>query len=75
MKVYFVFNGDKFRVKPIPTLPTVINKDLICIPAGELKFKTKNDLDHLRSKAENQTQWRILTANMREAAEASKSEH
>ena len=34
---------------------TVTNKDLCRIPAGELKLKTKNDLDHLGSIAEEET--------------------
>ena len=40
-----------------------------------LKLKTKNDFDYLRSLAENKTQWRKQSVNIREAAEASKSEH
>ena len=74
MEAFFVPNGDKFRGGPIATLPTVIKKDSIRLPAGELKFKTKNDLDHLR--AEDRTQsWGKISANIGEAAEASKSEH
>ena len=41
----------------------------------ESKFKTKNDLDYLRSIATDKTQKMRLSANIREAAEASKSEH
>ena len=52
-----------------------INKDHISIPAGELKFITKNNLDHLRSTAEDRTQLRRLSATIQEAAEASKSGH
>ena len=59
----------------ISTLPTVINKDLCPIPAGELKIKTKNDFDYLRSKAEDRTQRKRLSANIQEAAKAFKSEH
>ena len=60
---------------PLITQPTDINKDLICIPPGQLKFKIKNDLDHLGLIAEDRTQRRRLSANIRESAEASKSEH
>ena len=53
---------------------TIMNKDLCRIPADGLKLKTKNDQEHLRSKAEDRTQWRKQSGNIREAAEASKSE-
>ena len=56
MEAFFVLKGDKFQGRLITTLPTVINKDFIHIPAGEVTSKTKNDLDHLRSKVENKTQ-------------------
>ena len=75
-EAFFVLKGDKFRGRPVTALPTVDNKDLIRIPARELKFKTRNDLDHLRSIAKDRTKWsRRLSANIREAAEASKSKH
>ncbi|KAK3762222.1 hypothetical protein RRG08_057460 [Elysia crispata] len=55
----FVFcRDDKFRERPITTLQPVIDT-------------TKNDLDHLGSRAEAGAQWRRLTANIREAAETS----
>ena len=73
MEVFFVPKGDKFRERSLKT--TVNVKDLIHIPAGELKLKTNYDLDHLRSIAEDRTQWRRLSANILEAAEASKLEH
>ena len=77
METFFVPKDDNFRGRPITTLPSTNNhhKDLIRIDIGELKFKTKNDLYHLRSIADDRTQWRRLSANIREAAEASKSEH
>ena len=53
VEAFFVPTGDTFRGRPITTLPTVINKDHIRKPKGELKFKTKNDLDRLRSVAED----------------------
>ena len=56
MEEYFVLKGDTFRVRPITRLPTAVTKDICRIPAGDLKLKTKNDLDHLRSVAEEKTQ-------------------
>ena len=47
-----------------PQLPTFTKKDLRCVPAGELKIRTKNDLDYLSSIAEDRTQWRRLSANI-----------
>ena len=53
VEVYFTPRGDKFRGRLITTLPAAINKDLCRTPARELKLKTMNDLDHLRSIAED----------------------
>ena len=64
MEAFFVFTGEIFRGWSITKLPAVTNKDLIHISAGELKFKTKHDLDRLRSIAEVRTQWRRLSANI-----------
>ena len=69
----FVSKDDKFRGRPITALPTVTNRELCRIPVGELKLKTKNDLDHLRSIAEDRTQCRRQFANNQKAAEASES--
>ena len=55
MEAYFAPKGDKFRGKSITTLPTVINKDLCRILEGSLKLKAINDLNHLRSIAEDRT--------------------
>ena len=43
LEAYFIPKGDKFRRRPIKTLPTSIKKDLCFQPAGELKLKTKID--------------------------------
>ena len=48
----------KFEEGPEQKMPKVVNKDLILIPAGKLEFKTKNDLDRVRSRADHRTQWR-----------------
>ncbi|GFS02849.1 hypothetical protein ElyMa_001133800 [Elysia marginata] len=74
MEAYFVRKGGKFLGRPITTLPNVLNKDLSCLPTGELRLKTNEDLDHLRSIAQDRQQWKGLTAKIREAAEASRSE-
>ena len=55
MKAYLVPKRNKFRGKQITTLPTVDNRDLCRLQAGELKLKTKNNLDHYRSIAEERS--------------------
>ena len=77
MEAYFVPKADKFLGRSMTTLPTVINKDLGRLPASDLKIKTKKELDHLRSitLTEDRTPQSRLSANIREAAKASKSEH
>ena len=56
---YFVLKVKKKSEEgPEQKMPKVVNKDLILIPAGKLEFKTKNDLDHVRSRAGHRTQWR-----------------
>ncbi|GFR75917.1 hypothetical protein ElyMa_005787300 [Elysia marginata] len=76
MEAYFVRKGGKFLGRPITTLPNVLNnnKDLSRLPTGELRLKTNEDLDHLRSIAQVRQQWKGLTKKTREAAEASRSE-
>ncbi|GFS00368.1 hypothetical protein ElyMa_002812800 [Elysia marginata] len=49
MEAYFVRKDGKFLGRPIRTLPNVLNKDLSRLPTGELRLKTNEDLDHLRS--------------------------
>ena len=73
----FFPKGDKFRGRPPTTLPTVTSSTQTSFAYQRtiLNPKTKNDLDHLRSVAEDRTQWRRLSANSREAAEASNSVH
>ena len=56
IEAFFVPKGDNFRGRPIIMLLTVINKDPIRVRDGELKFKTKNDLDHLGTIAKDTTQ-------------------
>ena len=47
METFFVPKVDKFLGRPITAMLPVMSKDLSRIPTGELKLKTKNDLDHL----------------------------
>ena len=65
--------GDKFRGKLIATLPTIINKDLCRISAYSKPRTTSTII--LRSKTEDRSQWRRLSGNIQEAAEAAKSKH
>ena len=41
MKAFFVPKGDKFRGRLTTTLPTVINKDLIGIPARPFEINSR----------------------------------
>ncbi|GFR68688.1 hypothetical protein ElyMa_003738900 [Elysia marginata] len=75
LEAYFVRKGGKFLGRSITTLPNVLNKDLSRLPTGELRLKTNDDLDHLRSIAQDRQQWKGLTTKIREAAEASRSEN
>ena len=74
MEAYYTTSGDKFRGRPVTTLPTILNKDLSRLPTP-LKLKTKSDLKHLRFMAQDRKRWQNLTRRIREAAEASSSEH
>ncbi|GFR94721.1 hypothetical protein ElyMa_002674600 [Elysia marginata] len=55
MEAYFVRKGGKFLGRLITTPPNVLNKDLSRLPTGELRLKTNEDLDHLRSVSARQT--------------------
>ncbi|GFR64481.1 very-long-chain enoyl-CoA reductase [Elysia marginata] len=55
----------KFLGRPITTLPSVLNKDLSRLPTGELRLKTNEDLDHLRSIAQDTTVERAHHENPR----------
>ncbi|GFS24655.1 very-long-chain enoyl-CoA reductase [Elysia marginata] len=65
--------GGKFLGRPITILPNLLNKDLTRLPTGEFRLKTNEDLDHLRSIAQDRQQWKGLTTKIPEAAEASMS--
>ncbi|GFR94052.1 hypothetical protein ElyMa_006241000 [Elysia marginata] len=77
MSGYFVMEGSKFKGRPLTTLPVVLNRDpLLCrIINSNLQLISSHDLEHLRSIAQQRDEWTKLTARIREAAEASQSEH
>ncbi|GFR82743.1 hypothetical protein ElyMa_002371300 [Elysia marginata] len=75
MSGYFVTEGSKFKGRPLTTLPVVLNRDLSRIINSNLQLKSSHDLEHLRSIAQQRDEWTKLTARIREAAEASQSEH
>ncbi|GFS03709.1 hypothetical protein ElyMa_004639200 [Elysia marginata] len=75
MSGYFVTEGSKFKGRPLTTLPVVLNRDLSQIINSNLQLKSSHDLKHLRSIAQQRDEWTKLTARIREAAEASQSEH
>ncbi|GFR58067.1 hypothetical protein ElyMa_003472500 [Elysia marginata] len=74
-RCYFVTEGSKFKGRPLTTLPVVLNRDLSRIINSNLQLKSSHDLEHLRSIAQQRDEWTKLTARIREAAEASQSEH
>ncbi|GFR92539.1 hypothetical protein ElyMa_006203400 [Elysia marginata] len=75
MSRYFVTEGSKFKGRPLTTLPVVLNRDLSLIIKSNLQLKSSHDLEHLRSIVQQRDEWTKLTARIREAAEASESEH
>ncbi|GFS23845.1 hypothetical protein ElyMa_006987500 [Elysia marginata] len=75
MSGYFVTEGSKFKGRPLTTLPVVLIRDLSRIINSNLQLKSSHDLEHLRSIAQQRDEWTKLTARIREAAEASQSEH
>ncbi|GFR94556.1 hypothetical protein ElyMa_002671400 [Elysia marginata] len=83
MSGYFVTERSKFKGRPLTTLPVVVNQDLSRIINRNLQLKSSHDLEHLRSIAhtdytviaQQRDEWTKLTARIREAAEASQSEH
>ncbi|GFR90838.1 hypothetical protein ElyMa_006159800 [Elysia marginata] len=75
MSGYVVTEGSKFIGRPLTTLPVVLNRDLSRIINSNLQLKSSHDLEHLRSIAQQRDEWTKLTARIREAAEASQSEH
>ena len=62
----------RFRGRPTTTLPVIINKDLSQIQ-DNLSLKSTDDLKYLRSLAQDRDQWKSLTKQIVEIAEASRS--
>ena len=73
MEFYYTEFGKRYRGRPITTLPIVINKEL-SQSHPNLSLKTKEDLNHLRSLAQNRNHWNRLTKGIIEVAEASCSD-
>ena len=73
MQLYFHCTEKRFRGRPTTTLPVIINKDLSQIQ-DNLSFKLTDDLKYLRSLAQDRDQWKSLTKQIVEIAEASRSD-
>ncbi|GFS10686.1 hypothetical protein ElyMa_006652100 [Elysia marginata] len=75
MNSYFISHGRKFKGRPITTLPVVLNKDLSRLLDSQLTLHLTSleDLEHLKSIAQNRQSWLKVAARIREAAEASTS--
>ena len=73
MQLYVHRTEKRFRGRPTTTLPVIINKDLSQIQ-DNLSLKSTDDLKYLRSLAQDRDQWRSLTKQIVEIAEASRSD-
>ena len=73
MQLYFHRTEKRFRGRPTTTLPVIINKDLSQIQ-DNLSLKSTNDLKYLRSLTQDRDQWKSLTKQIVEIAEASRSD-
>ena len=73
MQLYFHRTEKRFRGRPTITLPVIINKDLSQIQ-DNLSLKSTDDLKYLRSLAQDRDQWKSLTKQIVEIAEASRSD-
>ena len=73
MQLYFHRTEKRFRGRPTTTLPVIINKDLSQIQ-NNLSLKSTDDLKYLRSLAQDRDQWKSLTKQIVEIAEASRSD-
>ena len=70
MEGFFVPQGDKYRGRPITTLPMVLNNDLSRLESSTYCLKTFKDIENLKKIAEQRDQWRILCTRIQKAAEA-----
>ena len=73
MELYFLRTEKRFRGRTTTTLPVIINKDLSQIQ-DNLSLKSTDDLKYLRSLAQDRDQWKSLTKQIVEIAEASQSD-
>ena len=73
MEEFFVPQGDKYRGRPITTLPVVLNNDLSRLESSTYCLKTFKDIENLKKIAEQRDQWRILCTRIQKAAEALQS--
>ena len=71
MQLYFHRTEKRFRGRPTTTLPVIINKDLSQIQ-DNLSLKSTDDLKYLRSLTQDRDQWKSLTKQIVEIAEASR---
>ncbi|RUS75987.1 hypothetical protein EGW08_016232 [Elysia chlorotica] len=73
MQLYFHRTEKRFRGRPTTTLPVTINKDLSQIQ-DNLSLKSTDDLEYLRTLAQDRNQRKSLTKQIVEIAEASRSD-
>ncbi|GFR82912.1 hypothetical protein ElyMa_004110600 [Elysia marginata] len=75
MQIFFVENNKRPRVRPITTLPVILNNDLKLAPGEKMTLTSKKDMDLIRDIAENRDEWMTFTAEIRRgAAEAVRSD-
>ena len=74
MTGYFLHQGDRYRGRPITTLPVVLNRDLARLNC-ELQLRNQDDLNHLRNIAQQTQQGAEISRGIRDATEASQTEH
>lgn len=74
MHFYFTAtSSEKYRGRPITTLPVTLNNDLKKINENKIKLTSLQDLEELKSIAHNRDNWRSLTRQIKDKAEAARS--
>ena len=71
---FFVPQGDKYRGRPISTLPVVLNNDLSRLESSTYCLKTFKDTENLKKIAEQSDRGGILCTRIQKAAEALQSD-
>ena len=74
MAFYFHDNAKRARGKPITTLPMTLNEDLKILQNRSLSLTSQKDLETLRKIAERRQEWITVTADIKKAAEAARSD-